>query len=93
MLTSMTYEEIDLFGQDNFTQRRTTGNNLYDPESLLTGAEVEAGLGYQDKRMWPSTQVFLEAVAGKFPPEMIPGIAPRVRQITEGNFEDDGYNS
>jgi len=32
-----------LFEQDNFAPRRTTGNNLYDPESLITGAELARG--------------------------------------------------
>ena len=32
-----------LFTHDNFTSRRTTGCNLYDPESLLTGFEIGAG--------------------------------------------------
>ena len=36
------------FEKDNFASRRTTGNNMYDPESLITGAELAAGLTYKN---------------------------------------------
>ena len=33
-----------LFDKDNFTLRRTTGHNMHDPESFITGRELEQGL-------------------------------------------------
>lgn len=66
-----------LFVTDNFTSRRTTGNNLYDPESLLTGAEIERGLDYSTPRIWSSYEVYKDACEGKFTPEVIAEIAPR----------------
>ena len=73
------------FQTDNFAARRSGAGevnygNAYDPESLLTGAEEAAGLTYRDKRIWPSTEVYREAVAGRISPDLIiPSIAPRVR--------------
>lgn len=68
------------FERDNFTSRRTTGNNMYDPESLLTGAEIEAGLGYGDLRQWPNQDTYDLAVHGLLPVDAIPTIAPRTKQ-------------
>jgi hypothetical protein len=39
-----------LFESDNFTSRRTTGNNLHDPESLITGGEAALGFTYTNSR-------------------------------------------
>ena len=69
--------EKSLFAEDNFASRRTTGHNLYDPESLLTGAEIEAGLGYKDPRVWPSYVTYIKACNGEFTSEQIASIAPR----------------
>ena len=66
-----------LFEKDNFESRRSTGNNMYDPESLLTGAEIERGLTYYDKRVWTSPEVERLAIEGKMPIALIPTIAPR----------------
>lgn len=65
------------FERDNFRSRRTTGHNLYDPESLLTGAEVAAGLDYGHPRQWPDSKTYDRAVSGQIAPERIPDIAPR----------------
>jgi hypothetical protein len=43
------------FDSDNFAQRRASQKGAgvaYDPESLITGEEVAAGLTYHDKRDW-----------------------------------------
>ncbi len=69
-----------LFSQDNFANRRTTGHNLYDPESLLTGAEIEQGLDYTNShRVWSSYETYKDACNGEFTPELIAEIAPRKR--------------
>lgn len=76
------------FAQDNFAERRSGGSEAYgvhyDPESLLTGAEAAAGLTYKDKRIWPDSDTYRAAVAGRISPELIPSIAPRVRIVTAG---------
>lgn len=75
---------LNYFRQDNFAERRNATESAgvgYDPESLLTGAEIAAGLTYHDKRQWPSEEVYKDAVAGKFTPEEIVSIAPRVKFV------------
>lgn len=76
------------FGRDNFAARRTTGHNLYDPESLITGAEVEAGLTYYDKREVRGLSrvpadlqipVYATLCNGTFSPEEIAKHFPRVQ--------------
>jgi hypothetical protein len=79
--------QFDYFSSDNFAQRRSSGC-LYDPESLITGAEVAEGLEYGDKREWSDEHLYALAV-GAFPdtgisPEWIPAIAPRVRRNASG---------
>ncbi len=68
--------EKSLFTEDNFASRRTTGLNMYDPESLLTGAEENAGFGYRDPRVWPSYDTYVKACEGAFTSEDIANIAP-----------------
>ena len=73
---------LNHFTQDNFAERRNNSPSAgvaYDPESLLTGDEEAAGLTYRDKRVWQSEEAYREAVAGKYTPEQIAQIAPRVR--------------
>lgn len=67
----------DIFESDNFTSRRTTGHNLYDPEALLTSAEIAAGVTYQDARVWPSYGHYLDATEGLITVDEIPNVAPR----------------
>lgn len=69
---------------DSFTIRRS-GNgagNPYDPESLLTGAEIAQGLGYQDQRDWPNTDTYIRAVNGDIGPTDVARIAPRRKWFT-----------
>ena len=55
-------------------------NTLYDPESLLTGSEVEQGLDYDNScRVWPSEAMRQRAERGDIPVSQIPLIAPRKR--------------
>jgi len=73
------------FDADNFTTRRTTGHNMYDPESLITGAEVEKGFTYTNsKRNFRDYNHYVAAVIGDLTPEQIAEQAPR-----RFNFKDD----
>lgn len=68
-----------LFAKDNFASRRTTGHNLYDPESLITGREVSLGLTYSNShRDHLNEEHFIAAVDGTLNPTDIAYIAPRV---------------
>jgi hypothetical protein len=68
-----------LFDNDNFTLRRTTGHNMYDPESLITGAEIDSGMTYTNSaRNWSSEKDYLAAVAGEMSVDSILVLAPRV---------------
>lgn len=75
---------VERFAQDVFAARRSGAGpsnygNPYDPESLITGAEVAQGLTYADKRAWPNQETYDAAVSGKIPADQIPNIAPRTR--------------
>lgn len=75
----------DFFAEDNFTARRSGAGpsnfgNAYDPESLLTGAEIEAGLGYEHPRDFSHGPSYRLAVAGKVAVKDIPTFFPRGRQ-------------
>lgn len=74
--------ESAAFKQDLFQERRNaseSAGNPYDPESLLTGAEIAAGLGYYDRRHWPSRELYRLAVSGRLTPDEVAKIAPRVK--------------
>lgn len=78
--------KLNYFEEDNFAARRSGAGennygNAYDPESLITGGEVAAGLTYEDKRVFPDEETYRRAVAGEIRPEDIPGVAPRVRKV------------
>lgn len=67
------------FGQDNFTTRRTTGHNMLDPESFITGRELMDGFTYTNSHRHFATQALYDAVvSGEFSTNEIPLIAPRV---------------
>ncbi len=68
----------DRFKDDNFTSRRTTGHNMFDPESLMSGAEAEQGMTYENShRVFPDTQSEDDAVTGRIDTDTILKIAPR----------------
>jgi len=70
------------FKEDNF--RRTTGHNMYDPESLITGKELTEGLDYDNSsRDYPSQDIYDKIVTGEIPAKLVPAIAPRIL-ITRG---------
>ena len=70
------------FQGDTFAERRNatpSAGVAYDPESLLTGAEAAAGLGYRDRRVWPDQETYKRALEGRLTPEQVAAVAPRVR--------------
>lgn len=72
----------DLFKADNFTSRRTTGHNMYDPESLITEREVAEGLSYDNShREWYNEATYLKACSGELTPEQIMYLGPRVENV------------
>ena len=67
------------FATDNFTTRRTTGHNMLDPESLMTGAELAAGFTYTNShRHFDSQSLYDAVVSGDIPADQGPLRAPRV---------------
>lgn len=79
---TMLFAGIDFpsrFEQDNFTLRRTTGHNMFDPESLISGAEIQAGMTFTNsKRSWVSEAHYLKAVTGNLNTDEVLLTAPRV---------------
>lgn len=70
------------FEKDNFSSRRTTGHNLFDPDSLLTGAESEQGLTYgNSSRRFPDAETREKAIRGEISQEDILRLYPRVRNV------------
>jgi len=68
-----------LFVSDNFASRRTTGHNLHDPDSLITGAEIEAGFTYiNSTREWNDQAHYLNACLCNLTSEEIAHTAPRI---------------
>lgn len=76
------------FDKDNFTSRRTTGHNMYDPESLIDGDEINHGMTYTNsKRNWRDEKHYLDAVLGNISVEEILNFAPR--KFIGGNINFD----
>lgn len=68
-----------LFDKDNFTLRRTTGHNMVDPESLISGAEIARGMTYTNsKRNWRDEAHYISAVTGAIDTDTVLSTAPRV---------------
>ena len=57
----------------------------YDPESLITGSEIAAGMTYYDKRDWPDIQTWKLACQGKLTTAAILRVAPRIKAPKEGD--------
>lgn len=67
------------FAQDNFSIRRTTGHNMFDPDSLITGAELAQGFTYANShRKFDTQSLYDAAVSGDIPAHLLPRFAPRV---------------
>ena len=65
------------FLQDNFVQRRSVGN-LYDPESLISGAEISKGMTYTNSsRNWANEFCYQMATEGTLTVAEILNFAPR----------------
>lgn len=70
------------FAQDNFSTRRTTGHNMLDPESLITGAELAQGFTYSNShRVYPGQHTYDAIVAGDVPVSAVPIVAPRALNV------------
>jgi hypothetical protein len=51
---------------------------FWDPDSLLTGAEGQAGFTYTNsRRIWPDEKTFRRAIAGELSSAEILRLAPR----------------
>ena len=70
------------FDRDNFTARRSNSpaaGNGFDPESLITGAEIKAGFTYTNShRAYPGQDIYDALVTGVIPASYAPIVAPRV---------------
>ena len=67
------------FDVDNFASRRTTGNNMFDPDGLITGDEIARGLTYKNSsRVFASRIDYLDAVDGRYTVEQVVSLFPRV---------------
>lgn len=75
------------FEEDNFNERRAScvgAGVAYDPESLISGAELSVGLDYRNsKRHWRNETHYLAAVKGWLTTEQILISAPRRFVIQE----------
>jgi hypothetical protein len=70
----------DAFSKDNFASRRTTGNNAFDPEGFITGAELDKGLTYANsRRAFSESYDYDDAVQGLYTVAQIADFFPRVR--------------
>jgi hypothetical protein len=70
------------FDEDLFSLRHSgtafAAGNPYDPESLISGAEVEQGFTYSNsRREWADETAYQRAVRGDMPTAEILATAPR----------------
>ena len=66
------------FEKDNFTSRRTTGHNLFDPDSLITGEESEKGLTYANSsRKFPDAETREKVIRGEVSQTDVVRLYPR----------------
>lgn len=69
------------FDQDNFRERRASQNGAgvaYDPDSLITGTEVEAGLDYENStRSFDTPKHDKQAKQGKLSTRKVLQFGPR----------------
>lgn len=66
------------FEKDNYAVRHTTGHNMFDPESFITGEELARGLTYSNSaRVYHSYEAYVDAVTGFWTPEEIAELFPR----------------
>ena len=76
------------FSGDNFKTRRTTGHNMLDPESLMTGEELEKGFTYENSHRVFRNQAHYDAtVSGDVPSHLVPTLSPRQFNVTKGLSE------
>lgn len=80
-------QPYDYFTEDNFRQRRNSDESTgvaYNPESLITGGEVAAGVA-ECPRYWPDEETYKLAAAGKLTSEKVVELGPRIKFDAEGN--------
>jgi hypothetical protein len=69
----------DLFAADNYALRHSTGHNMLDPESLITGREIANGLTYDNShRDYVSQGAYLRVVSGEIETQRLVIVAPRM---------------
>lgn len=67
------------FVADNYSVRHTTGHNMFDPDSFITGEELDLGLTYSNSaRAFPDFKAYHDAVTGAYTPKEIAEFFPRV---------------
>lgn len=68
------------FDTDNYDLRHSTGHNMLDPESVITGSEIGQGMTYANsKRQYPDIETYVKAASGDLSADELQKIAPRVR--------------
>ena len=73
----MTVESM--FDRDNYKLRHTTGHNMLDPESLITGAELAEGMTYGNShRDWLNVGSYKRACSGEMSTNDVLIVAPRI---------------
>lgn len=79
------------FSTDQIALRRNNSGsgNPYDPESLLTGREIEQGFTYDNsRRSWASESAFKSAMAGNMTTSQVLLYGPRVPVSTERSLKE-----
>jgi hypothetical protein len=65
--------------QERRGNKMVVGDNMFDPESLISGKELAEGLTYRNSvRSWKNQEHYLSAVQGDLTTEQILESAPRV---------------
>ena len=81
-MTDPVQEVQTSFDKDNFTSRRTTGHNLFDPDSLLSGAEEAAGLTYANSsRKFPDNATREAVIRGEVSQDDVLRLYPRTLNV------------
>lgn len=81
----------DHFTADNYVARHTSGHNALDPNSLLTGAEIQAGFGYENPRRFADQHTYDVICSGNVSSVLIPLIAPRDPSLTPMRIVDGPF--
>lgn len=81
------------FDTDNFSERRANSigaGNAFDPESLITGYEIERGFTFTNShRDYPGQHTYDAIVRGEVPMAIVHLVAPRV--LNQPRVEDAAF--